>query len=159
MRKMLALFAALFFAASIIVAGGCSKKEEAPKPAAETGKPPEPEKKAEEMKPGEAAKASEVAKPAEAPAPPGEKAKAEKPKASKPMRAYGIVAAYETGKTIKVKGSKEKEWTFDIAPEVKIKGEVKDGAKVRVVYKKEGEKMIANSILVASAKKAKREKK
>ena len=68
------------------------------------------------------------------------------------MRAYGIVAAYEAGKTIKVKGSKEKEWTFDIAPEVKIKGEVKDGAKVRVVYKKEGAKMIANSILVAPLK-------
>jgi hypothetical protein len=91
----------------------------------------------------------------ETPAPAAEKAKPEKPKASKPMRAYGTVAAYDAGKTIKVKGSKEKEWTFDIAPDAKIKGEVKEGAKVRVVYRKEDDKMVAASISVAAAKKAK----
>ena len=97
-------------------------------------------------------------KKAETQAPAAEKAKAEKPKASKPMRAYGTIAAYEVGKTIKVKGSKEKEWTFDISPDAKIKGEVKEGAKVRVVYKKEDDKMVATSISVA-AKKAKTVKK
>jgi hypothetical protein len=158
MRELLALFVALLFAASMIASAGCSKKEEAPKPAAEPVKPPEAEKKAEEVKPGEAAKASEAAKPVEAPAPSGEKAKAEKPKASKPMRAYGTVAAYEAGKTIKVKGAKEKEWTFDIAPDAKIKGEVKEGAKVRVVYSKKDDKMVATSISVA-VKKAKTGKK
>ena len=91
-------------------------------------------------------------KKAETPAPAAEKAKAEKPKASKPMRAYGTVAAYEAGKTIKVKGSKEKEWTFDIAPDAKIKGEVKEGAKVRVVYSKEDGKMVATSISLAAKK-------
>jgi len=93
-------------------------------------------------------------KKAETQAPAAEKAKDEKPKASKTMRAYGTIAAYEAGKTIKVKGAKEKEWTFDIAPDAKIKGEVKEGAKVRVVYKKEDDKMVATSISAASPKKA-----
>ena len=92
-------------------------------------------------------------KKAETQAPAAEKAQAEKPKASKPMRAYGAVEAYEAGKTIKVKGAKEKEWTFDIAPDAKVKGEVKEGAKVRVMYKTEGDKKIATSI-AAPAKKA-----
>jgi Cu/Ag efflux protein CusF len=94
-------------------------------------------------------------KKAEPPAPAVEKDKTEKAKASKPMKAYGTVVAYEVGKTIKVKGKKEKEWTFDIAPDAKIKGKVKEGGKVRVVYKKEGDKMVATSISVATAKKAK----
>ncbi len=98
-------------------------------------------------------------KKAESQTPAFEKAKTEKPKATKPMRAYGTVAAYETGKTIKVKGSKEKEWTFDIATDAKIKGEVKEGAKVRVVYSKEDGKMVAMSISVSPARKAKAEKK
>ena len=97
-------------------------------------------------------------KKAETQAPAAEKAKAEKPKASKTMRAYGTIAAYEAGKTIKVKGAKEKEWTFDIAPDAKIKGEVKEGAKVRVVYSKKDDKMVATSISVA-VKKAKTGKK
>ena len=45
MRKLLALFEGLLFATSLIVASGCSKKEEAPKPAAEAVKAPVPEKK------------------------------------------------------------------------------------------------------------------
>jgi len=69
MRKLLASFVGLLFATSLIVASGCSKKEEAPKPAAEAVKPPEPEKKAEEAKPEEEAKPGEAAKPAEAPVP------------------------------------------------------------------------------------------
>ena len=92
-------------------------------------------------------------KKAEQPAPAAEKAKA-----VKAIRAFGTVSAYEAGKTITVKGKKEKEWTFDIAPDAKIKGEVKEGAKVQVRYKKEGDKMIATSIAV-SAKKGKAAKK
>jgi uncharacterized protein YxeA len=95
-------------------------------------------------------------KKAEAPAP---AAKAEKPKAPKAMKAMGTIAAYEAGKMIKVKGAKEKEWTFDIAPDAKIKGEPKEGAKATVMYKKEGDKMVATSIAVAAPKKPKAEKK
>lgn len=95
-----------------------------------------------------------------APAPAPEKAKMEKPaKAPKAMKASGAVAAYEAGKMIKVKGAKDKEWTFDIAPDAKIKGEPKEGAKVTVMYKKDGDKMVATSISVAAAKKPKAAKK
>lgn len=87
-----------------------------------------------------------------------EKAKMAKPKAPKAMKAWGTIAAYEAGKMIKVKGAKEKEWTFDIAPDAKIKGEPKEGARATVMYKKEGDKMVATSISVAVAKKAKPKK-
>ena len=94
--------------------------------------------------------------PAAPAAPAPEKAKMDKPaKAPKAMKASGAVAAYEAGKMIKVKGAKDKEWTFDIAPDAKIKGEPKEGAKVTVMYKKDGDKMVATSISVAAAKKAK----
>ena len=75
------------------------------------------------------------------------------------MKASGTVAAYEAGKMIKVKGAKDKEWTFDIAADAKIKGEVKEGAKATVIYKKDGDKMVATAINVAAAKKPKAEKK
>lgn len=97
-------------------------------------------------------------KKAEPPAPAAEKAKVEKPKAPKTMRASGIVSAYQAGKMIKMKGAKEKEWIFDIAPDAKIKGEVKEGAKVAVRYKKEGDKMIATYISAVAAKKPKSER-
>jgi Cu/Ag efflux protein CusF len=93
-------------------------------------------------------------KKAEQPAPAAEKAKA-----VKAIRAFGTVSAYEAGKTITVKGKKEKEWTFDIAPDAKIKGEVKEGAKVQVMYKKDGDKMIATSIAVGAKKAAKKKMK
>jgi Cu/Ag efflux protein CusF len=93
-----------------------------------------------------------------APAPAAEKAKAEKAKAEKPktaksMKASGTVTAYEEGKMITVKGAKNKEWTFDVTPDTKMKGEIKEGAKVTVTYKKEGNKMVASAISVAKAKK------
>lgn len=91
-------------------------------------------------------------------APAAEKAKAEKPKAPKATNFKGTIVAYEAGKMIKVKGSKEKEMTFDIAADAKIKGEAKEGAKVTVGYKKDGDKMVATSISVAAAKKAKPKK-
>jgi len=76
---------------------------------------------------------------------------AEKPFAVNAMRAFGTVSAYEAGKTITVKGKKE-ELTFDIAPDAKIKGEVKEGVEIRVMYKKEGDKMTATSIEVPTKK-------
>jgi len=104
--------------------------------------------------------AQEKKAPAPAPAAPApEKAKAEKPKAPKAMSFKGTIAAYEAGKMIKVKGSKEKEMTFDIAADAKIKGEAKEGAKVTVAYKKDGDKMVATSISVAAAKKEKKPEK
>jgi Cu/Ag efflux protein CusF len=69
------------------------------------------------------------------------------------MHFKGTVAAYEAGKMITVKGHKDKEMTFDVAADAKIKGEVKEGAKVTVTYKKDGDKMVATSISAAGAKK------
>jgi hypothetical protein len=112
------------------------------------------------MAQGTKAPAPAPAASAPAPAPAPEKAKMEKPaKAPKAMKASGAVAAYEAGKMIKVKGAKDKEWTFDIAADAKIKGEPKEGAKVTVMYKKDGDKMVATSIAVAAAKKPKAAKK
>ncbi len=83
----------------------------------------------------------------EAPAP-----AAEKPKAPKILKATGTVAAYEAGKMLKIK-VKDKEMTFDIVADAKVKGEVKEGAKATVSYKKEGDKMVATAITVAAPKK------
>jgi hypothetical protein len=80
--------------------------------------------------------------------------KAEKPKAPKAKHFKGTVAAYEAGKMITVKGAKKKEMTFDVAADAKIKGEVKEGVKVTVMYKKEGDKMVATGIKVAGKKKS-----
>ena len=63
MKKLIALFACLLFAMSILAAGGCAKKEEPTKPAAEPAKPAEPAKAAEPEKKAEEAKPPE--KPAE----------------------------------------------------------------------------------------------
>jgi outer membrane biosynthesis protein TonB len=65
MRKLIALFVALLFATSVIVAAGCAKKEEPAKPAAEPAKPAEPAKAPEPEKKPEAAKPAEPAKPPE----------------------------------------------------------------------------------------------
>jgi len=95
-------------------------------------------------------------KKAETPAPAVEKPM---PKEMKTMRVYGTVVSYEADKMIKVKGAKEKEWTFDVGPNAKIKGEIKEGARVGVRYMKEGEKLVATNIYLAHTKKAKVEKK
>ena len=93
--------------------------------------------------------ASEKVAPAKA-----EKAKAEKPKAAKPKKYAGTVAVYEAGKMIIVKDAKGKEMTFDVAADAKVKGEIKEGAKVNVKYKKDGDKMVAISISGPAPKKA-----
>ncbi|MGD0626681.1 MAG: hypothetical protein ABSB32_18485 [Thermodesulfobacteriota bacterium] len=79
-------------------------------------------------------------------------------KSPKAMKFTGMVAGYEAGKMIKVKGAKDKEMSFDIAADAKVKGEVKDGAKVTVTYKKDGDKMMATGIAVAPEKKKKGKK-
>ena len=91
-----------------------------------------------------------------APAPEKMKPAAEKPKADKPkaMKFSGVVAGYEAGKMIKVKGSKDKEITFDVMGDTKMKGEVKEGGKVTVMYKKDGDKMVATSIAMSAEKKS-----
>jgi len=85
-------------------------------------------------------------------------AAAAKPKAQKVLKVTGTVASYEAGKTITVK-AKDKELAFDIAADAKVKGEVKEGAKVTVRYKKDGDKTVATAISVAAAKKPKVAKK
>ncbi len=80
-------------------------------------------------------------------------AKADKPKAPKAMKATGEVVAYEAGKTIKVK-AKDKELEFAIAADAKVKGDVKEKAKVTVTYKKDGDKMTATGIALVPEKKA-----
>ncbi len=84
-----------------------------------------------------------------------EKPKAESKEATKAMKATGTVAAYEAGKVIKVK-EKEKEMAFDLTADTQVKGEVKEGAKVTVMYKKDGDKMVATAIHVGAVKKEKK---
>ena len=88
------------------------------------------------------AKTEKPAAPAPEKAAPAPKPAAEKPKA---LKATGTVAAYEAGKMISVK-VKDKEMKFDIAADAKVTGEIKKGAKVTVMYKKDGDKMVATSI-------------
>ena len=83
-----------------------------------------------------------------------EKPKAEK-ETAKAMKATGTVAAYEAGKMIKVKG-KEKEMAFDLTADTQVKGEVKEGAKVTVMYKKDGDKIVATVIHAGREKKEKK---
>ncbi len=104
------------------------------------------------MAQGQAKPAAPPAAQKQAPAPEKQKA-AEQKEAVKPMEASGNVAAYEAGKMIKIKG-KDKELSFDLTGSTTIKGEVKDGAKVTVMYKKEGEKMVATAITVTPEKKS-----
>ena len=78
--------------------------------------------------------------------------KVEKKEALKAIRVSGIAAAYEAGKMISVKG-KDKEMTFDLTGDTRVKGDIKDGAKVTVMYKKEGDKMVATGITVVAEKK------
>jgi Na+-transporting methylmalonyl-CoA/oxaloacetate decarboxylase gamma subunit len=84
-----------------------------------------------------AASAPEKAAPAPVPKPAAQKTKA--------LKATGNVAVYEAGKMISVK-VKDKEMNFDIAADAKVKGEIKKGAKVTVMYKKDGDTMVAISI-------------
>jgi len=92
-----------------------------------------------------------------APAPTPEKVKpvTEKSKEEKPgaVRFSGTVTGYEAGKMIKVKGPDDKETTFGVTKKTKVKGEMKEGAKVTIAYKKEGDKMVATGITVAGEKK------
>jgi len=97
-------------------------------------------------------------KKAEKPAAAAEKPKAEKPKAPKALKASGTVAKYDAGKMIALK-VKDKEMPFDVTADTKIKGEVKEGAKATVMYKKDGDKMVATSVSIAAPKKPKAEKK
>jgi hypothetical protein len=60
MKKWITLFLCLFFATAVLIAGGCSKKEEPTNPIAKMAKPPEPEKKAEGGKPAEVKPATEI---------------------------------------------------------------------------------------------------
>jgi len=91
-----------------------------------------------------------------------EKAKTEGPKvekkeAPKAIRVSGTVAAYESGKMIKMKG-KDQEMAFDLTSDTRVKGEIRDGAKVTVMYKKEGDKMVATAITVVAEKKVEEKK-
>ncbi len=82
------------------------------------------------------------------------KAEKAKPKAAKTKKYAGTVAAYEAGKMIVVKDAKGKEMTFEVAADAKVKGQVKEGAKVNVRYKKDGDRMVATSISGPAPKKA-----
>jgi hypothetical protein len=95
-----------------------------------------------------------------APAPEKTKAtepKSEKREASQTLNASGTVAAYEAGKMVRIK-DRDKEMAFDLTGTTAVKGEVKDGAKVTVMYKKDGDKMVATGITVIVEKKAEEKK-
>ena len=83
--------------------------------------------------------------------------KVEKKEVPKAMSVSGTVAAYEAGKVIKVKG-KDQEMAFDLTGDTRVKGEIKDGAKVAVMYKKEGDKRVATTITVVAEKKIEEKK-
>jgi hypothetical protein len=79
---------------------------------------------------------------------------------SEVTKVTGVVTAYVAAKqadkmpgTISVKDAKDKEWSFDVLPETKITGDVARGVTATVNYKKEGSKLVANSITVAAVKK------
>ena len=103
------------------------------------------------MAQGQAKPAAPAATEKQAPAP--EKTKVEKKEPAKAMEASGNVTAYEAGKVIKLK-EKDKEMSFDVTGATTVKGEVKDGVKVTVMYKKEGDKMVATAITVMAEKKS-----
>ena len=60
MKKWITLFVCLFFATAVLIAGGCSKKEESTKPAAKAIQPSGAEEKAEGTKPAEAKPATQI---------------------------------------------------------------------------------------------------
>ncbi len=60
MKQWITMFVCLFFATAVLIAGGCSKKEEPTKPIAKMAKPSEPEKTAEGAKPAEAKPATQI---------------------------------------------------------------------------------------------------
>jgi len=72
--------------------------------------------------------------------------------AVKTMKATGTVAAYEAGKTITVKAGKNKVLDFDIAEDAKVQGDIKEGVKVSVTYKKDGDKNVASAVTAVVAK-------
>ncbi len=95
-----------------------------------------------------------------APAPEKSKAtepKSEKKEASQDMKASGTVSAYEAGKLVRIK-DKDKEMVFDLTGQTVVKGEIKDGAKVAIMYKKEGDKMVATGITVTAQKRVEEKK-
>jgi hypothetical protein len=81
----------------------------------------------------------------------------EKKETPKAIRVSGTVEEYEAGKMIKVK-DKDKEMAFDLTRDTKVKGDVKYGAKVTVMIKKEGDKLIATTITVVAEKKVEEKK-
>jgi len=60
MKQWITLFVCLLFTMAVLVAGGCSKKEEPTKPAAKAIKPSEAEEKAEGAKSAEAKPATQI---------------------------------------------------------------------------------------------------
>jgi hypothetical protein len=60
MKKWITLFVCLLFTTAVLMAGGCSQKEEPTKTAAKVAKAPEPEKKAEGAKSAEAKPATQI---------------------------------------------------------------------------------------------------
>jgi len=81
-------------------------------------------------------------------------AKSEVTKVTGAVTAY--VAARQAEKmpgTITVKDAKGNDWSFDVLPDTKIKGEVARGVTATVNFKKEAGKMIASTITVVAVKK------
>jgi hypothetical protein len=67
--------------------------------------------------------------------------------AAEAMKCEGVVKSMGEGKLVVTAG--EKDMTFETNKETKIADGVKVGAKVVVMYKKDGEKMVAQSVEVA----------
>ena len=76
----------------------------------------------------------------------------DKKAAVKTKKVTGTVAAYEAGKSITVKSGKDKVTAFDIAEDAKVKGDILEGVKVSVSYKKVGDKNVATAISAVAEK-------
>jgi len=72
--------------------------------------------------------------------------------AVKTMKATGTVFAYKAGETITVKAGKDKVLEFVIAADAKVQGDIKEGVKVLVNYKKDGDKNVASAVTVVVPK-------
>lgn len=81
----------------------------------------------------------------------------DRPKDMRPMRATGTIIAYEAGKSITIKGTSEKVIVLDVTPDAKTRGDIKEGARANVRYKKDGDKMLAYSIHIVPVPKKRKE--
>jgi hypothetical protein len=71
---------------------------------------------------------------------------------SQVLKASGTVLTYDPGAMIAIKTAKGKEMHFDLAASAKVGSKVDRGSKVTVTYTKQGQKLVASSVVVSTKK-------